>query len=579
MITGEKAMAGLIELWNNMRIKTKILVTYITILFISFVITFSVISVINSSYTKNEITKAGTQTVSALKGNLSLIFENVTQFSNLLYFDKNVQEALRHVDTASIDPSIQKTIKQSLVNMILSGEYISSVMIIDSYHNTYSSYKKSPKTVSVDQIQESKWYQTIGEHRGNGFFMKGSEGVIEFYGDTPYITYVREIRDVNTYKPLAILLVTVNEETIRNYFDQVSDAQKNDFYIIDGKGEYIVPPKKDLGHEDNRLVIAQDIGIEDWKLAGLFQFDDITALAPYYSTVIVLVICINIIFAFFCSIMLTRFIFHPLQKVETHMMLVEKGQFVEMEVNPQKNEINNLKRVFNHMTTSIKNLILKVKEEEQIIAKTELNLLQAQINPHFLYNTLDAVSALALMEDYDNCFKMTQALGSFYRNSLNSGLDFIKVKDEINCIQSYMTILNIRYDNEIKLEIDVEEEVMDCEILKLLLQPLVENAVHHGIKPKDGKGTVSIRVFSDEDEIIFIISDDGVGMSEEKIAEVMEGRSVTGKSGFGLYNLMQRITLYHGIKQPVLIHSEPGNGTEVAVRVKRLDAKGEEWVD
>lgn len=572
-------MAGIIELWSNMRIKTKIIVTYITILFISFVITFSVISVINSSYTKNEITKAGTQTVSALKGNLSLIFENVTQFSNLLYFDKNVQDALRHVDTASIDPSIQKTIKQSLVNMILSGEYISSVMIIDSYHNTYSSYKKSPKTVSVEKIEESKWYQTIGEHRGNGFFMKGSEGAIEFYGDTPYITYVREIRDVNTYKPLAILLVTVNEETIRNYFDQVSDAQKNDFYIIDGKGEYIVPPKKDSGHEDNRLVIAQDIGIEDWKLAGLFQFDDITALAPYYSTVIVLVICINIIFAFFCSVMLTRFIFHPLQKVETHMMLVEKGQFVEMEVNQQKNEINNLKRVFNHMTTSIKNLILKVKEEEQIIAKTELNLLQAQINPHFLYNTLDAVSALALMEDYDNCFKMTQALGSFYRNSLNSGLDFIKVKDEIHCIQSYMTILNIRYDNEIKLEIDVEEEVMDCEILKLLLQPLVENAVHHGIKPKDGKGTVTIRVFSDEDEIIFIISDDGVGMSEEKIAEVMEGRSVTGKSGFGLYNLMQRITLYHGIKQPVLIHSETGNGTEVAVRVKRLDAKGEEWVD
>lgn len=231
------------------------------------------------------------------------------------------------------------------------------------------------------------------------------------------------------------------------------------------------------------------------------------------------------------------------------------------------------------MTTSIKNLIHKVKEEEQIIAKTELNLLQAQINPHFLYNTLDAVSALALMKDYDNCFKMTQALGRFYRNSLNSGLDFIKIKDEINCIESYLTILNIRYDNEIRTEIDVEEEVKECEILKLLLQPLVENAVHHGIKPKDGKGTISIRVFSDEDEIIFIVSDDGIGMSEEKIAEIMEGRSATGKSGFGLYNLMQRITLYHGIKQPVLIHSELGNGTEVAVRVKRLDTRGDYWVD
>ncbi len=572
-------MAGLIHSWNNMRIKTKILITYLTILLLSFVITFSVISVINTSYTKHEITNAGTQTVSALKGNLSLIFDNVTQFSNFIYFDKNVQEALRNVDNAAIDPSIQKTIKQSLVNMILSGEYISSVLIIDSYHNIYSSYKKAPKNIYADKVLEAKWYQQLDEHRGNGFFIKGSEGVIEFHGDTPYITYIREIRDVNTYKPLAILLVTVNEETIRDYFNQVSDTHKSDFYIVDQNNQYIVAPGHEWSHEDNRLVITQDIGIENWRLAGSFPFDDMTVMAPYYSTVILLILFFNVIFVFFCSVMLTRFIFHPLLKVEKHMMLVEKGQFVEMEVGQQKNEINNLKRVFNHMTTSIKNLILKVKEEEQIIAKIELDLLQAQINPHFLYNTLDAVSALALMKDYDNCFKMTQALGSFYRNSLNSGLDFIKIKDEINCIQSYMTIINIRYDNEIKLEIDVEEEIEDCKILKLLLQPLVENAVHHGIKPKEGKGTISIRVFSDEDEIIFMISDDGIGMSEEKIVEIMEGRTVTGKSGFGLYNLMQRVTLYHGIKQPVLIHSETGNGTEVAVRVKRLEMKGVECSD
>lgn len=573
-------MAGLRFSWNNMRIKTKILITYLTILLLSFVITFSVISVINSSYTKNEIFNAGTQTVSALKGNLSLIFDNVTQFSNLIYFDKNVQESLRNVKNASIDPSIQRTIKQSLVNMILSGEYISSVMIIDSYHNIYSSYKKTPKGIYADKALESEWYRHLGEHRGNGFFMKGSEGVIEFYGDTPYITYIREIRDENTYKPLAILLVTVNEETIRNYFNGVSSSHDSDFYILDGRDEYIVAPQNPGKLDgENRLVITQDIGIEDWKLAGSFQMDNMTAMAPYYSTVILLIMCINVAFVFVCSVMLTRFIFHPLVKVESHMMLVETGQFDEMEVDQQKNEINNLKRVFNHMTRSIKNLILKVKEEEQIIAKVELDLLQAQINPHFLYNTLDAVSALALMQDYDNCFKMTQALGSFYRNSLNSGMDFITVKDEISCIQSYLTILNIRYDNEIKLEVDVEEEVKDCRILKLLLQPLVENAVHHGIKPREGKGVISIKVFSDEDEIIFLVSDDGVGMSEEKIEEIMEGRTVTGKSGFGLYNLMQRITLYHGIKQPVLIHSEIGNGTEIAVRVKRMETKGLEHAD
>ncbi|MFT4005444.1 MAG: hypothetical protein QM683_07310 [Lacrimispora sp.] len=368
-------MAGLRFSWNNMRIKTKILITYLTILLLSFVITFSVISVINSSYTKNEIFNAGTQTVSALKGNLSLIFDNVTQFSNLIYFDKNVQESLRNVNNVAIDPSIQRTIKQSLVNMILSGEYISSVMIIDSYHNIYSSYKKTPKGIYADKALESEWYRHLGEHRGNGFFMKGSEGVIEFYGDTPYITYIREIRDENTYKPLAILLVTVNEETIRNYFNGVSSSHDSGFYILDGRDEYIVAPQnpgKLTG--ENRLVITQDIGIEDWKLAGSFQMDNMTAMAPYYSTVILLIMCINVAFVFVCSVMLTRFIFHPLVKVESHMMLVETGQFDEMEVDRQKNEINNLKRVFNHMTRSIKNLILKVKEEEQIIAKAELNL-------------------------------------------------------------------------------------------------------------------------------------------------------------------------------------------------------------
>ncbi len=573
-------MAGLMETWKNMRIKTKILIMYVTVVLLSIVITFSVISVINSSYTKKEILNAGTQTVSALKGNLSLIFGNVTQFSNLIYFDKNVQEALRNVDNRAIDPSIQRTIKLSLVNMILSGEYISSVLIMDSYHNVYSSYKKTPKSIHGEKALESQWYKNLGGYNGNGFFMKGSEGVIEFYGDTPYITYIREIRDENTYKPLAILLVTVNEETIRNYFNEVSNSSDSQFYILGDENEYIVAPEspKQQGDE-NRLVITQDIGIENWKLAGSFQMDNITAMAPYYSTVILLITCLNLIFVFVCSVMLTRFIFRPLLKVEKHMMLVEKGQFDEMEVDEQKNEISNLKRVFNHMARSIKKLILRVKEEEQIIAKVELELLQAQINPHFLYNTLDAVSALALMGDYDNCFKMTQALGSFYRNSLNSGLDFIAVKDEVSCIQSYLTILNIRYDNEIKAEIDVEEKVKEWRILKLLLQPLVENAVHHGIKPREGKGTISIKVFSDEDEIIFLVSDDGVGMSEEKIEEIMEGRTVTGKSGFGIYNLIQRISLYHGIKHPVLIHSELGNGTEIAVRVKRMEAKGMEYGD
>lgn len=142
----------------------------------------------------------------------------------------------------------------------------------------------------------------------------------------------------------------------------------------------------------------------------------------------------------------------------------------------------------------------RVKDEERIIAKGKLDIIYAQINPHFLYNTLDAISVLTLMEENEKCFQMIQVLGNFYKNSLNSGLDYISV----------------------------------------------------------------------EDEIIFIVSDDGVGMSDEKIEDILAGRTVTGKSGFGLYSLIQRIRLTYGIENPIIIQSEVGVGTEIIVTIKKI---------
>lgn len=432
---------------------------------------------------------------------------------------------------------------------------------------------------------------------GNGFFIHKSEGVLEYptRPDKNYISYIREIGDRNTYKPIATLLVTIDADTIQSYFNEVSEAYDSQFFIIDGSGNYIIPPneneaeyKKYLentkiknGYEstgiDNAkvMMVQQELGIQDWKLVGSFKMNNLEVLAPYYTTNIILIMCLNIVFVFICSLLLTKLIFSPLSKVEQHMKMVEEGNFVEMLVEDNDDEINQLKKVFNHMTQSIQNLIQKVKEEEQIVAKGKLDIIQAQINPHFLYNTLDAVSALALMEDHKNCFKITQALGSFYRNSLNSGMDFVTIRDEIQCIKSYITILNIRYDDKIKVEYDIENEILEQYIFKLLLQPLIENAVHHGIKGTDRKGTISIKAYRDEDEIIFIVTDDGVGMTEERIEAVLAGKTKDGKSGFGIYSLIQRISLYYHIDKPLTIHSELNNGTEITVCVKVM-GRGED---
>jgi two-component system sensor histidine kinase YesM len=383
----------------------------------------------------------------------------------------------------------------------------------------------------------------------------------------------------------------VDEKTIQDYFDEVGKKYNSQFCIIDSNDNYIVKPsgyngdmdqfwlgsgKEEAGYRtvltgnDKMIVVQQDLKIKDWRLMGALPMNlNKIPASKFYSPWIALIVSINLIFVFACSVVLTKLIFKPLNKVQKHMKLVEDGQLIEMNVDMKnENEINDLKKVFNQMIESIKELIAKVKKEEKIIAKHELDIIQAQIQPHFLYNTLDAVSALALIGDNDNCFNITRALGNFYRNSLNSGLDLVRIKDEIECIDSYVTILNIRYDNKIKITYNIEKELMDYKILKLILQPIVENAVYHGIRYLKGNGNISIDGYKVGDEIIFTVIDDGLGMSKEKICEIVEGKTQNGKSGFGLYSSIQRISLYYDIENPITIASEIGKGTEITVRIK-----------
>lgn len=576
--------------FRDMKIKTRIIIIYIAVLILSFMLTISTISLVNSKYMEKEIGNAGVQTVNALTGNLSFIFENVTQFSDLIYFDDHVQNALNSVESVDINPVIQRNIQKSLTNMILSGDYISGVFIFDKYMNAYSSYKVGPIFAHRDMIEETKWYQQMKQANGNGFFVHRSEDVLQFptTPDRNYISYIREIGNKETYEPIAILMVMIDAKILHSYFEEVSAAYNSQFFIVDGEGNYIIPPNENTEEyhdyimenqnytgykkaeiaDKTMIMVGEELQIQDWKLVGSFQIrTDIGALAPYYTTAVIIIMSVNLILVFICSLVMTRLIFAPLSKVESHMLLVEKGKFVEMPVEKGNNEITRLKHVFNHMTNAIQDLIDRIKEEEQMVAKRELDLIQAQINPHFLYNTLDAVSALALMEDHENCYRMTRALSLFYRNSLNSGFDFITIRDELQCIESYMTILNIRYENRISVEYDIEEGIEDFYILKLLLQPVIENAVHHGIKQNGGTGTLSVKIYRDEEELIFIVTDDGCGMDEKRIERVLSGKTKTGKSGFGIYSLIQRIYLYYNIENPVTIHSEVGSGTEVTIRI------------
>jgi two-component system sensor histidine kinase YesM len=582
---------------RNFKIKTKIVMLYISILILSIIFTVGSFTVISENQINQESGNASMQTVNALKERLTFLFENATQFSNIIYYDSNVQKALSRIKFYSIDATISQPIQKSLTSMLLSGDYISSVFIFDNYGNYYSTYKNGPIYVNKGQINKTNWFNNIKKANGKIMFIHNSEGVLMFSSpesvpskknDRNYISLVRVISDMNNAQPLAMLMITVDEMTFQKYFNDVGKKYNSNFSIVDSNNNYVIKPAEytqemdkymfyDVGEQgysiikngrEKNIVVRQSLGINDWSIVGVIPVNS-SSYDKFYMTWIIIIVFLNIFFVFTCSILLTKLIFNPLSRIERHMKAVESGHFIEMPVETNKNnEITEIKSVFNHMIHAINQLIVKVKSEEKIIAQKQLGIIQAQITPHFLYNTLDAISALALIKDNDNCFKMTQALGSFYRHTLNNGLDFVTVNDEIECIKSYITILNIRYDNKITLKTDIDDNIKNYKILKLILQPAVENAVHHGIRAGKGSGIISIKAYKDENEIIFCIANDGVGMTEERINKILTGKMNEGKSGFGLYSSIQMISLYYNIKNPITITSELGCGTEVTIRIK-----------
>ena len=220
------------------------------------------------------------------------------------------------------------------------------------------------------------------------------------------------------------------------------------------------------------------------------------------------------------SSIISREITKPIRSLRDSMRKVQNGQFdTHVEVITE-NEIGSLGRSFNLMTSEIQALMEQNVYEQKQKRKSELKALQAQINPHFLYNTLNSVSSLIKMNCPDEAFIMIQAIGTFYRTSLSDGKTLIPLEQEITNIENYIKIQKVRYGNKIEYEIDIENEILQEWIVKLTLQPLIENSIYHGIKEMRGKGIIRIKGWKEKNKVFIQVSDNGLGIPEEKLEEL-----------------------------------------------------------
>lgn len=290
-------------------------------------------------------------------------------------------------------------------------------------------------------------------------------------------------------------------------------------------------------------------------------------------TVITIILVFILIGAFAISRKIVEGITEPIQKLCEAAEAAGSGDFKIRAEDKGLDEISVLNASFNQMVEEIGQLVEDIHTEELNLRAAELRVLQEQINPHFLYNTLDNIIWLAESNDTEQVVKMVSSLSSFFRTTLSKGKEFITVKEEEQHIRSYLEIQQFRYRDILEYEIAIPEELYQYEVIKLTLQPLVENALYHGVKKKRGVGHIFVSAEYCRDVIIFKVKDDGMGMEEERLAQVRamlengqpEKKEESG--GFGLVNVNQRIKLHYGKEYGLKVQSVYGEGTEIWVRI------------
>lgn len=314
-------------------------------------------------------------------------------------------------------------------------------------------------------------------------------------------------------------------------------------------------------------------GIQDYIYVETTNYANVKAELDTRNTR-TFVICIwisvaAIVLALFLTMKAAKSVTKPIQKLCRMTQQVAEGDFTVQTKESNTDEIAVLTRSFNDMTQEIGGLVEDIKQQQKNLRIAETKLLQAQINPHFLYNTLDAIVWLAEENRKDEVVSMVTALSDFFRTTLSKGRDFITVREERSHIESYLKIQQFRYQDIMSYEIDMEENMGEFMIPKLTLQPLVENALYHGLKNKRGGGMIKITGRLDGENMIFTVTDDGKGMTKEVLEKLQEsiGKEKGDKSidGFGIGNVNRRIRYYYGERYGVTLESVENDGTKATV--------------
>lgn len=391
----------------------------------------------------------------------------------------------------------------------------------------------------------------------------------------------------------ALLLINLNYRYFEEIFSNVNLGNGGYVYLTNDRGDIIWHPKQNeiysgRFNEDNKYAATlkdgisvenlrgknitlnvRTIGYTGWKLVGVTPSAALGIDGIKFRFFVLFVADLFLFLLAMINAFISDKISNPIKRLDGSVREIESGN-LDVEIVPSGSyEVEHLGKSIKNMLGRIKVLMSDLVAEHNAKRKSEFDTLQSQINPHFLYNTLDIIVWMIENENSDKAVNIVTALAKFFRISLSKGKNIITVKDEVEHVRNYLMIQNMRFKNRFEYSIDVDEKVLSYSSLKLMLQPLVENAIYHGMEFMDGDGEIDVKVFKEDNSLYFTITDNGLGMSEDMVETLLNKDFVPSKkgSGIGVKNVNERIKLYFGSEYGLKVESEPDEGTKITIHL------------
>lgn len=536
---------------------------------------------------KNKSIKFNVSVINQVADEINIIISEALSGVDRISAEPNIQESLRKIpgediidrykDELAIDTRLAFIERHSISPFF--GFYV-----IGTHGQKYKSNNFSIKNL---KLEASSWYRDIINSTEGIWFdpHKDSYVVVTVSGD--FVTFGYPIIDKATGKPLGVAIVEIEKRKIDESMNKINLGEAGEIFIVneedkiifhsnESKAEkyYVVDEKKqaDMGYIGNsNLTYAKKLK-NGWKIVGVISWSELIKDNIKIGIIILIALIFITVFASLASIQIANSVGQPVNHLITLMEQVEKGDLtVKMNVK-YNDEISVLGNKFNLMIDRISGLMNQIYIEQRNYRIAELKALQAQINPHFLYNTLDSIAWKIRLDNNDSALKMIMALTTLFRIGISKGKEIISIHEELEHVKSYLEIQKIRYEDKLTFDIQVAENLYEYKIVKLVLQPLVENCIYHGIKEKDEKGTILIKVLEDQQHVIFKVIDDGIGMSKKEVEvvnDLMQQAAPNTIDSFGLINVNERIKIYFGNEYGLSFSSEYGVGTTVTLRIPK----------